>query len=46
MADLLQVVDFLHINMTGLPQVIGYEHGEIFRATLNQLDILSFLPFS
>jgi hypothetical protein len=26
-------------------QVISYEHAKIFIATLNQLDILSLLPF-
>jgi len=43
--DLLQAVNFWQINMTNLPQAINYGHGEIFIATLSQLDILSLLPF-
>jgi len=43
--DLLQVVNFWHIYMVDIPQVMNYGHGEIFTPTLSQLDILSFLPF-
>jgi len=43
--DLLQVVDFLHMNMIDLPKVVSYGHGEIFTPTLSLLDIMSFLPF-
>ncbi len=46
MADLLQVVGFLHIKMANLPQAIDYEDGEIFTTTLSQFDVLSLLPFS
>jgi hypothetical protein len=43
--DPLQTVDFWHINMTNLPQVIDYKHEKIFTTTLNQLDVLTFRPF-
>jgi hypothetical protein len=43
--DLLQVISFWHINMVNLLQAIDYGHGEIFTPTLNQLDVLSLLPF-
>ncbi len=44
-ANLLQVVNFWHIYMADIPQMINYGHGETFTPTLSQLDILSFLPF-
>jgi hypothetical protein len=44
--NLLQLIDFWHINMVDLPQAVGYGHGEIFTTTLSQLDSLSLLPFS
>jgi hypothetical protein len=44
--DLLQVVGYWHINMADLSQVVNYGHGEIFTTILNQLDVLSLLPFS
>jgi hypothetical protein len=31
--------------MVNLLQAIDYGHGEIFTPTLNQLDVLSLLPF-
>jgi hypothetical protein len=43
--DLLQAIGFWHINMADLPQAVSYRHGEIFIATLSQLDVMSFLPF-
>jgi hypothetical protein len=45
-ADLLQGVGFWHVNMADLPQMVNYKHGKIFTPSLNQLDILSLLPFS
>ncbi len=34
-----------NINMTDLPQAVGYGHGEILTPTLSQLDVLSLLFF-
>jgi hypothetical protein len=44
-ADLLQAINFLHINMANLPQAVNYKHGEIFTPTLNQLNVLSLFFF-
>jgi hypothetical protein len=44
-ADLLQAIDFWHVNMTDLPQVVDYEHEKIFTTTLSQLDLMSLRPF-
>jgi hypothetical protein len=43
--DQSQIVNFLYANMANLPQLVDYEHEIFFPATLNQLDVLSFLPF-
>ncbi len=45
MVNLLHAINFLHINMADLSQVVNYGHGEIFTPTLSQLDVLSLLPF-
>jgi hypothetical protein len=39
-ADLLQAIDFRNRNMVDLPQVVGFEHGEILTSTLSQLDVV------
>ncbi len=41
----LQAIDFWHVNMANLAQAVEYGHGKIFTTTLNQLDVLSLLPF-
>ncbi len=46
--DLLQVVDFWHINMVNLPQVIGYEldrFSQLFWANLMSYHLFFFLNF-
>jgi hypothetical protein len=45
-ADLLQAIDFWHVNMTNLAQSVGYGHGEIFTTTLSHLSLLPFPLFS
>jgi hypothetical protein len=40
--DLLQAIDFWHINLTDLPRAVGYGREEIFIATLSQLDFFFF----
>jgi hypothetical protein len=45
MADLLQAVNFWHVNMANLPQAVNYGHAWIFTPTLSQFDILSLLLF-
>jgi len=44
--NLSQIINFLYVNMADLSQLVDYEHEILFPATLNQLDVLSFLPFS
>jgi len=50
MTNLLQTVDFWHINMTDLSQAVNYEHEKIFTVTLNQFMschlslFLNFIP--
>ncbi len=43
--DQSQIVNFLYVNMADLPQLVDYEHEIFFPPTLNQLDVLSILPF-
>ncbi len=43
--NLLQGVDFWHINMVNLLQVVGYGHGKLFIASLSKLDVMSLLLF-
>jgi hypothetical protein len=44
-SNLLQNINFLFVNMANLPQLVDYEHEIFCPASLNQLDVLSFLPF-